>query len=357
MMANGEQVTGQQRTTTQAPTAVAAKDETPRPRLLLAVAPKDLGQAVAVGATVVYLSGFVVVTAYLGEFGMHDYSAFRMQYLVAGGLFSLIAGLFAYFVAYPFYTANEDTKRFTRHLRLVTGQEDRWAGLALVYTLITVLHGILLCTLVSGWILFPIHEQPKEFLYVFFALLFGGLLSAWALTSKLALDARPTAFVLVGIYRVLSIIAYVYVATGPFSQIFWYYYLTFVALSLFEVGRRVVSNATPLTIYFVVVVVMVFSAGSFGSRFYSRIRAGVGGGEPIPVQVLINEKDAPPELAHVLKRPDGSLTPLDLLAETDAELLLGLSQKEGRYGKLLRVKRELVQAVYMKDTRPWIPPR
>jgi hypothetical protein len=354
MTSDGDNVTGSPVSEPPAPMSTApAEERRDPPKLPYAFEPKDLGQIIALAGVAVYVCGFIVVTAYLGQFGVHDYSAFRLQYLVAGSLYCLIVGIFAFLVGRPFLRSTEWTKKLRTHLRIVTGQSRKWSALAVIYNLVDVYYQLTLCVAVSSLILFQLPNLTIG--TTLSAVFFVGLFIALFLNSNAALDAGPKAFIVICVLRVVSIVAYLLVSAGPYSEFLAFLWFLLFGLSMYSIGMRGTQDRGAMRIYFIVVVVLVGGAGIFGSQYYSRIRPGIGGGAPIAVQVLVNEDEAPSELKRALRQQDGSLAEVDLLAETDAELLLGLSRKDGRYGQLLRVRRDLVKAVYMKDTRAAVP--
>ena len=59
---------------------------------------------------------------------------------------------------------------------------------------------------------------------------------------------------------------------------------------------------------------------------------------PVTVRILTDQQRTQPELARVLRLPNGNPASVELLAETDAELLIGVANSSGRYDELLRVK-------------------
>src|SRR6267154_1520757 len=59
----------------------------------------ELGHATALAFAALYGYGFLVVTSYLSTYGLLEYDAFRLQYLVAGMLALGVILLFLYFIS------------------------------------------------------------------------------------------------------------------------------------------------------------------------------------------------------------------------------------------------------------------
>lgn len=222
-----------------------SKPETPKSQssALHDIALKDLGQTFALSVAVAYVCGFIVVTAYLGKFGLREYAAFRML--------------------------------------------------------------------------------PRSFVYM-------------------------------GTFKALAVIAFLLLVDGPYVELAYFYFVALAFLNSYRYQQKSTTEPKALASYFSIASIVLFS-GLFGAFFYGHVRPDVGGGSPVTVRIAIDEQRIPPELARVLQLRDGSLASVDLLAETDTELLVGKANSSGRYDELLRVKRELVTAILMHDKRILTP--
>ena len=327
----------------------ASKPEMPKSQSALKnIALRDIGQTFALSVAAAYICGFIVVTAYLGRFGLREYAAFRMQYLIAGTMIFLLVGLFGYFVARNMGPGNSDVEQYTKFFMPVGGDTLKWSFLAVLFLFLQTAYNVVLCSVISAALLFPLPN--RETLLLIIAIAGGGAFINFVMTSSARNHVSPRVFVYIGSFMALAVIAFLLMADGPYLELAYFYFVALAYLISYRYHQRSTTEPKALAFYFSIVSIVVFS-GIFGTFFYEHVRPSIGGGAPVTVRILIDEQRAPPELARVLRLHDGSLAPVDLLAETDTELLIGTANSSGRYDELLRVKRELVKAILMRDTR------
>ncbi len=312
------------------------------------IALKDLGQTFALSVAVAYICGFIVVTAYLGKFGLREYAAFRMQYLIAGATVFLLAGLFFYFVARNIGPDNTDVEQYTTFFMPVGGDTLKWSFLALLFIFVEIAFNVILCSVLSAAFLFPLPNRATVLLLI--AIVSGGALIHFVMTSDARNHASPRSFVYIGTFMALAVIAFLLLVDGPYVELAYFYFAAFAFLNSYRYQQRSTTEPKALAFYFSIASIVAFS-GLFGAFFYGHVRPDIGGGAPVTVRILIDEQRTTPELARVLQLRDGSLASVDLLAETDTELVIGIANSSGRYDELLRVKRDLVKAILMYNKR------
>lgn len=298
------------------------------------------------------MCGFIVVTAYLGQFGLGENAAFRMQYIVAGTTFFTLGALFYFIVAGNIELENKDVERYTALLLPVGGDVLKWSFVAIAFVFADVAFAVVMCGVISSGLLFPLPN--KATLLLIFAISSGAALVFIGMTSDSRKHASRKSFVYFGIFKALAEIAFLLIAEGPYLHLTYFYAAAFCVLNAYLSQQRSTARPKALASYFIVLGVVVFS-GVFGVFFYGQLRPSIGGGTPVKVRILINAQRTTPELARVLQRSDGSLATVNLIVETETELLVGGGSTAGHYDELLRAKKELVEAVLMYDTRKQQP--
>lgn len=317
-------------------------------RALQDIALKDLGQTFALIIAVAYVCGFIIVTAYLGQFGLREYAAFRMQYLVAGTTILLLAGLFGYFVARHLQPDNADVVAYTKLFMPEGGDQLKWSLLAVLFIMLETAYNVTLCAMISAAFLFPLPH--REAILLILAIIGGGAIIQFVMTSNAQKHLSRRSFVYIGAFYAVAVVAFLFLVEGPYRELAFFFFVAFFFFNSYQLQQRSTTNSKALAFYFSIVSIVVFS-GAFGTFFYGQVRPSFGGGAPVTVRILTDEQRTPPELARVLRLPNGNPASVELLAETDAELLIGIANSSGRYDELLRVKRELVKAILMHDKR------
>ena len=315
---------------------------------LASITLQDFAQALAGVLALAYLSGFIVVTAHLGRFGLKDYDAFRVQYLVAGAIVWVTIGLFAYFVGRHVFRIDEDTEEYRKLFESVGGKGSGWAAWAFFYTAGELAYFLGVCTLVAGSLLFFLPSTNTILLAV--AIVFGQQLVDMVLTSAASRHLTQWSFVWIGVFFATALAGFLFVVEGPYRELFIFFCVLAAGLNAYQHQRRHSRNPKLIKAYFIGFGLLVVS-GAFGSHFYDRVRPSIGGGAPQVVRLIVDETKMPVELKRSLGVVGDTSTSVDLLAETATEILVGEEPSDDRYKKMFRIKRDLVSAMSFADPR------
>jgi hypothetical protein len=310
---------------------------------------RDIAQSLAGVLALAYASGFVVVTAHLGRFGLKDYDAFRVQYLVAGAIVWVTIGLFAYFVGRRVLRIDADTEEYIKLFESVGGKGSGWATWAFFYTVGELAYFLVVCTLITGSLLFTLPSTNT--LLVVIAIVAGQQLVDMVLNSAASRHLTQWSFVWVGAFFATALAGFLFVADGPYRELFVSLCLLATGLNAYQYQRSHSMNPNLVKAYFVGFGLLVIS-GAFGAHFYDRVRPSIGGGAPHLVRLIVDETKMPEELKNLLGVEGNTSKPVDLLAGTATEILVGEEMDHNRYKKMFRIKRELDSAMSFADPRP-----
>lgn len=308
----------------------------------------DFAQALAGVLALAYLSGFIVVTAHLGRFGLKDYDAFRVQYLVAGTIVWVTIGLFAYFVGRHVLRIDEDTEECRKLFESVGGKGAGWAAWAFFYTAGELAYRLVVCTFVAGLLLFSL--PSTNMLFLVGAIVIGEQLANMILTSAASRHLTQWSFVWIGVFFATTLAGFLLVTERPYRELFFFFCVLAAGLNAYQHQRRHSKNPKLIKAYFIGFGLLVVS-GAFGSHFYDRVRPSIGGGAPQVVRLIVDETRMPVELKRSLGVVGDTSTSVDLLAETATEILVGEEPNDDRYKKMFRIKRDLVSAMSFTDPR------
>jgi hypothetical protein len=316
---------------------------------LRSVALQDIAQSLAGLLALAYVSGFIVVTAHLGRFGLKDYDAFRVQYLVAGSIVWVVIGLFAYFVGRHVLRLDDDTNECRKLFESLGCNGAGWTAWAFFYTMVELGYFLAVCTLIIGSLLFSLPNTSTILVAV--AIVSGQQWINLVMTSAASRHLTKWSFVWFGIFFGTSFVGFFIVADGPYRELL--ISLCFLAFLLNAYQSQLSHAKNPLLVkaYFVGFSVL-FISGAFGTHFYDRVRPSIGGGAPQTVRLIVDETKVPLELRNQLGVVGSTSKSVDLLAETDTEILVGQAMDNNRYHEMFRIKRELFIAISFGDPRP-----
>jgi hypothetical protein len=324
-----------------------ASTEKPSPstsRLNLLVA---LGQGLATCLPLLYLAGFVVVTAHLGRFGIREYDAFKWQYLVAGCIFAVFALGFAFFCARHLIALDEDAEKMRQVLEEHGARGARWALFAGVFSFIEAIYLSVVGIYLVSLLLIPGWSSASLMLLVFMA--YGQFLIDSSLQGPKT-RLTPRAFILLAVFQLLVIATALYRLPAQASSIGVLFFG--LAMSVFLFGTHWPRlKKSPLAIGWAVVALTIASAGGFGASAYEQVRQSIGGGAPTPVRLVLAKDSLPANVLTTLAAKDDISNYVDLLAETSDELVVGISKREQRYEHVLRVKRGAITGLIYEDPR------
>lgn len=309
---------------------------------------RDLGQALALTVSAAYFCGFIVVTAHLGRFGLREYDPFRTQYLVAGAIVFVLVGVFAYFVWNLLTRLDTNTAEYEKLFERLGGAGRGWAIWAFVYASIEVAYFVVVCTIVAASLLFPLPQ--KSVLFLVLAIVAGKFLIDMILTSAASEHLSPWSFVWIGIFMGAAVVGFLLLTEGPYYDFSFLFFVSVAVVIGYQRQKRLAPDPKAVTAYFVVFSLIAFSA-AFGASFYGRVRTSVGGGAPVTVRLVMSEQSLPAELSRALGITASVSAPVDLLAETTTEFVLGRGAIANRYEQIVRVKRDIVTALVLPDPR------
>lgn len=309
---------------------------------------QDFAQTLAGLLAVAYLCGFVAVTAHLGRFGLRDYDAFRVQYLVAGAIVWVLIGLFAFIVGRHVLTVDKDVEEYEELFTSKGAIGLGWAMWAYLYNGSELIFLLLACTFVAGSLLFALPGMTVVFVG-------AAIMSGQYLISKILIGSKerltPWSFVYIGAFWLVAVGAFLFVAEGPYRELFFSFCLLAIGLNAYTEQRSRTKHPRAFTAYSIGLGLLVIS-GVFGAQYYDRVRPSIGGGAPMVVRLIVDESKIPPELKVQLHIENGLSAPVAILAETNGELLVGEKGDRDRYQYMIRVKRDLVSAMSFADPRP-----
>jgi hypothetical protein len=310
---------------------------------------QDIAQALAGLLALAYVAGFIVVTAHLGRFGLKDYDAFRVQYLVAGAVVWVAIGFFAYFVGRHVLRMDEDTNEYRKLFESLGGKGPVWTAWAFIYTWAELAYFLVVCTLVTGSLLFFVPSMQTIMFAL--ALVMG---QQWIFTARTSAAGRHLtkwSYVWFGAFFATTLVGFIFVAEGPYREFFISLCLLALGLNAYQLQLEHSGNPLVVKAYFIGFG-LLFVSGSFGAYFYDRVRPSIGGGAPQTLRLVMDETKVPVELRKQLGMVDNVSKPVDLLAESSIEILVGQEMENNRYQKMFRIKRDLVSALAFSDPRP-----
>lgn len=317
-------------------------------RLLQNLSFQDVGQALVLVVFSAYVYGFIIVTAHLGRFGVQEYEIFRMQYLIAGGMFWILVGIFVFFMGRHMTTLDEDTAKYKKLFERMGSTGRGWTIWAFVLTFIEVVCFVVVGTVIAALILLP---PPKKSInpLLIMAMIIGKFLIDFILTSAASERLSARFYVWTGSYMAAVIAGFLLLADALYYELFLIFSL--MSMGLLYYMTILHHRVSKVFTAFIVILGLIGFSGQFGIRLYGHVKRSVGGGAPITVRLILSEQGSPTELGRTLNARDGISAPVDLLGETSAELLVGYGATSDRYEQLLRVKRDKITGLIFTDTR------
>src|SRR5689334_20672936 len=89
--------------------------------------------AVAVMVATAYISGFIIVNTFLGQFGLFSDELLKSRYIAAGGLFLSVTGAFAFLVLRPLRGMNDVHKMLRTFGQSEDSQSTAWKTFAFFF--------------------------------------------------------------------------------------------------------------------------------------------------------------------------------------------------------------------------------
>jgi len=308
---------------------------------------KNMGQTFAVIVSSIYISGFIVVTAYLGSYGLRDYEAFRIQYLIAGIILWLYFGAFVYFLGKKIHNLGSNEHSFHNLFKQYGYTGASWELWALILSLIELVYYSIMCSIVAISIMLE-NIFTVEFRMYLAAFMLGQTILFNIHHSSVRDKISKASFVLLGIYWTVAVVGYFIVSERTSIWIAGIYIILMAIVSLAVLEYKQHKNISIAIYMFIWALVSI--SGMFGSHCYSNIRPSLGGGASIEVSLVLNGKQTiPQELVKVLGLKNHTSTRVNLLAETNNELLIGVDKMFDKYKEIIRIKKEIIQAIIIRE--------
>jgi hypothetical protein len=314
----------------------------------------NIGQIIAINVAVAYFCGFIIVTSFLGSFGIKDYDAFHIQYIISGTTLLLIIGFFVYLVGHRVFLLDDNSRSYLKKFQKLEANGKFWSFCAFVYPLIEIGFFIVFTVVSMSFFIFPI-TSTRTFWIVAIAI-------SAALFDFIANAGREERlgkyyYLLNEIFYLITFLAFFYEVDGIISEFSGYVldgfmWTIFVAFTDKYVVSRVSNSKYRLIIYSVLsFTILIGLSSKFGEHYYGFIRSSIGGGEPQQVQIVVDESDTPLPIINALKISKSISAKVDLIAQTDADLYIGYPPRENeqKYKSVIRVQRKLIRAVIAND--------
>lgn len=305
----------------------------------------DVGQVSAILVAACYISGFVIVNAHLGKYGVRDYAAFTTDYLVAGSLFAVILGIFGFLIGKRVSEVDEffeiRKKKYSDLGALGFGWElicviDVMASLAMLLEIAAILVSMLL---------FSYYNQ-KLYLLLGIAVCLIAFLN-FVSTSVAETKRNKWSYLLQVVSEVLIVVVFALLMDGMLESVFFFFLLMVVVASIYSDNSSSIPNKhrTSLAIYTGIFVLVILS-GSFSYHFYDKIRNSIGGGKPQHIQLLVDSKEVPMLLLERLNIKNDISSELLLVAQSDREIFLLPVNSSNENIQSIRIDRDLVKAIF-----------
>ena len=292
-------------------------------------------QTVSVILAGVYLAGFLVLNAHLGKWGLYDFDLANSRHLIAGWLFVgfLVSWyLFAGRAIILLKKRLDDEITFAKE----HGLSSFWH--ALVYLNSWIKLGFLTC--LSAAFFSSIFLGSTESRSVF-AYLLGLFLIAY-LWDILNFDLRfPRANQALEFVSKAGMILVFFITIRPIVSPTMFVFLQFALMSIYAnlvldsfERFKITTDHVTYSIIFTFVFILVFST-SFGKFHYGDISSALGGGQPQPVEILIDDE----AVWNGLKEMGFEVTPFlraKLVHENQREFIIDLD------GQTIRLPRKAI---------------
>ena len=245
-------------------------------------------QTAAVVIAGVYVAGFLVINAHLGERGIFDFDLGSSRYVIAGGLFF---AFLAFWYLFPGHAVIVATKDLTRNLDLSAPSKSfRTLSISILlarFCFLTCWSAAFFSAVVLGQIEIWMTQSVVPFFL--FAYLGGSL----RLEPKFPRASRVIEFVALA----LGIFVFFITAINNdphIVRVFLHFllislYICFVSISWEKL--KITKSKLAYDLLYSTILVLVFSS-AFGALHYGRISSALGGGQPRPAAIMIGDQTA-----------------------------------------------------------------
>jgi MFS family permease len=260
-------------------------------------------QALVIGAGLVYLFGFIIVSIFDASYGIADFSLFRTKVIAVGTLFVFLIGLAALLTFRAFQLFGLAPERPNPTLIEATPQNRLFviAEVLLSFPFACVGLALLLSFLFPK---FPWPGSGYLLMLATFAITVG-----LSLAAKLWLKSRAWPIALISALNTLAlfVILFRYAERGTFWFVVW---LSLVCAFTFhlssKLGKPEELRKTEWERLAITVFTVVF--GLYATKVFPNIRHEFGGGAPVPIVLHLTKK---------LATFDSENVPVSLIDETE----------------------------------------
>ena len=296
----------------------------------------------------VYLAGFLVLNAHLGERGLYDFDLANSRHLIAGGLF---VGFLVSWYLFAGRAIILSKKRLDEEIASAQehGLSSIWYALVLINGLIRL--GFLTCLSAAFFSTTILGSTESYPVYFYLATLFL-IAYPWDILN---FDLRfPRANQVFEFVSKAAMILVFFITINNIVSPTMFVLLQFAVMSLYAnlvldsyERFKITTDRVTYNIIFSVVFVLLFST-SFGKLHYGDISSAFGGGQLQPIEIMIDDQT----VWNGLKDMGFEVTPFlkaKLVHETQREFIIDLE------GQTIRLPREAVAGfkVLPVENSPW----
>jgi hypothetical protein len=296
---------------------------------------KEFGEGVprliAVISSLLYASGFVVWTGYLGANGIYEQSLVSAKYILSGGLVSLIAGVYYFWVW---------RKMAARFVEMPQGPAPNSPVLRQFLFVYFIVEDIFCCAVtasaLTGMFVTSIYVDPVAVPGITLAVVDSLLFQSKLVRQHFRL-ALATSFLLVCLYLIWF---FVYGAFNPPLVSFAVVLVTITWVGFFI--RSLGPNKED-AVYsaFYLGLMATISVATFGATVFGYIDPRFGGAQPSRVSVVL-AGDAGPEIREAFENAGLNL---HLIIEDDHASVFRL-RDQGYEARIVRLDKDLIRAVF-----------
>ena len=308
-----------------------------------------LSELITILSIFILIPGFIIVNIYLGDFGIHDFSLFKMKYLSAGLLFIAILTIYIFFVWRKIYYAEEDVGNIAT--TLIAGTTSKlgnifWGILSMMIVMADNAFGIILASSLVSSIFFA----SKAVRIIFVILMFYFLIDYSLVKLKIPAKSPRVFFPLNGFIHSFFVFLFFYTVDEKEPiKLFWTFLLvTFFVNLILDMRKKLTQNGSYITklSFFDLVWILIFVislAISFGKFFYEKIDPALGGGRPISVSLIVDQKDIPIFQRLQIKVDQNLSEKVSLISQSENELYVVKSEEIE--GKAIQLSKKLIQGI------------
>jgi hypothetical protein len=300
---------------------------------------------VAILGIFIYIPGCIIVNSYLIDYGVQDFSLFRIKYLSAGFVFIIIFTLYFIIVLQSIYYFDEKFDKI-----LITLNPEKNSFFWIIFSTIRVIAEYALrhivAVLVISTMFFPEKISHINVSMRFFITLTGVIFLI--VTSRLSQKWPKTVYSISGIFYLSSpFLFFHYLETTVTFKLL----LMFIGISTLYVSTLFITNKKIINFdksdYFVILLFLILTSAFFGKLLYGDVKPEFGGGTQVPIKLIINKKNTPlfQEIPIVVN--NNISEKVFLLLQTNNEYYI-IKNKDSKYNnteKSIQLSKKIIQGI------------